>query len=278
MAVDRTTQGTSRISPTRRGPRPPAGSARSSRPRWPAPSSSGTSSSSTPRPRRWSSTSSSSRRATTRSTTSSRRSSPTRSASSLARSAASCSATSATSTAARSCCSSRSSSSASRRSSWAACRRSTRSATPRRSCSSCCASAQGFAVGGEWGGAVLLVAEHSPDKQRGFWASWPQAAVPVGNLLATVVLLTLSRTLTRGAVPRWGWRIGFWLSVVIVAVGYYIRTKVTDAPIFIEAQKEVEAAKKTDYGVIEVLQALPARRLHGHGPPLRARTSCTTSW
>ena len=48
---------------------------------------------------------------------------------------------------------------------------------------------QGFAVGGEWGGAVLLVAEHSPDKQRGFWASWPQAAVPAGNLLATVVLL-----------------------------------------------------------------------------------------
>ena len=44
---------------------------------------------------------------------------------------------------------------------------------------------QGFALGGEWGGAVLLVAEHSPNKSRGFWSSWPQAAVPVGNLLAT---------------------------------------------------------------------------------------------
>lgn len=116
---------------------------------------------------------------------------------------------------------------------------------------------QGFAVGGEWGGAVLLVAEHSPDKQRGFWASWPQAAVPAGNLLATVVLLTLSRTLTEEQFLSWGWRIGFWLSVVIVAVGYYIRTKVTDAPIFIEAQKEVEAAKKTNYGVIEVLKRYP---------------------
>ena len=52
--------------------------------------------------------------------------------------------------------------------------------------------AQGFAVGGEWGGAILLVAEHSPDRQRGFWASWPQAGVPVGNLLATVVLLALT--------------------------------------------------------------------------------------
>ena len=128
---------------------------------------------------------------------------------------------------------------------------------------------QGFAVGGEWGGAVLLVAEHSPDKQRGFWASWPQAAVPAGNLLATVVLLTLSRTLTEEQFLSWGWRIGFWLSVVIVAVGYYIRTKVTDAPIFIEAQKEVEAAKKTELRRHRGAEALPARRLHRHGPPLR---------
>ncbi len=55
---------------------------------------------------------------------------------------------------------------------------------------------QGFAVGGEWGGAVLLVAEHSPDESRGFWASWPQAGVPAGNLLATVVLLGLTSTLS----------------------------------------------------------------------------------
>lgn len=116
---------------------------------------------------------------------------------------------------------------------------------------------QGFAVGGEWGGAVLLVAEHSPDRERGFWASWPQAAVPAGNLLATVVLLTLSRTLTEEQFLAWGWRVGFWLSVVIVAVGYYIRTKVTDAPIFLEAQKEAETAKKTNYGVIEVLKRYP---------------------
>ena len=63
---------------------------------------------------------------------------------------------------------------------------------------------QGFAVGGEWGGAVLLVAEHSPNKSRGFWASWPQAAVPVGNLLATVVLLVLTATLSDDDVPRRG--------------------------------------------------------------------------
>ena len=73
---------------------------------------------------------------------------------------------------------------------------------------------QGFAVGGEWGGAVLLVAEHSPNKSRAFWASWPQAAVPVGNMLATVVLWVLTATLSeadscpgdggsRSGCPRW---------------------------------------------------------------------------
>jgi len=117
--------------------------------------------------------------------------------------------------------------------------------------------AQGFAVGGEWGGGVLLVAEHSPDRSRGFWASWPQAAVPIGNLIATIVLLVLSSTLSQEAFLSWGWRIGFWLSVVIVAVGYYIRTKITDAPIFVEAQKEVERSDVVRYGVFEVLRRYP---------------------
>ncbi|PZU49768.1 MAG: MFS transporter [Microbacterium sp.] len=117
--------------------------------------------------------------------------------------------------------------------------------------------AQGFAVGDEWGGGVLLVAEHSPNKSRGFWASFPQAAVPIGNLVATVVLLVLSRTLSPEAFLAWGWRIGFWLSVIIVAVGYYVRTKITDAPIFVEAQKEVAEQEHVRYGVFEVLKRYP---------------------
>lgn len=116
---------------------------------------------------------------------------------------------------------------------------------------------QGFAVGGEWGGAVLLVAEHSPDRSRGFYASWPQAAVPVGNALATVVLLVLTSTLTDAAFLSWGWRIAFWLSAVVVLIGYYIRTKVSDAPIFIAAQREVEATKAVSFGVVEVLRRYP---------------------
>src|SRR5690242_10205321 len=116
---------------------------------------------------------------------------------------------------------------------------------------------QGFAVGGEWGGAVLLVAEHSPDRSRAYWASWPQAAVPVGNMLATVVLLTLTNTLSEAAFLSWGWRVGFWLSAVVVLIGYYIRTKVTDAPIFVAAQQEVERVKAVSYGVFEVLKRYP---------------------
>ena len=116
---------------------------------------------------------------------------------------------------------------------------------------------QGFAVGGEWGGAILLVAEHSPDNRRGFWASWPQAGVPVGNMLATVVLLVLTATLSEAAFLSWGWRVAFWLSAVVVLIGYYIRTKVTDAPIFVEAQEEAERIKATSFSVVEVLRRYP---------------------
>lgn len=125
--------------------------------------------------------------------------------------------------------------------------------------------AQGFAVGGEWGGAVLLVAEQSPDKSRGFWASWPQAAVPVGNLLATLVLLTMSWILPEDQFLSWGWRVAFWLSAVIVIIGYYIRTHVSEAPIFLEARAKAEQEKATGYGVKEVIRAYPKGVLQAMG-------------
>lgn len=115
---------------------------------------------------------------------------------------------------------------------------------------------QGFAVGGEWGGAVLLVAEHAPRNSRAFWASWPQAAVPLGNLLATAVLFGLVAVLSDEAFLSWGWRVAFWLSAVIVFIGWYIRTKVTDAPIFQEAQQEV-VEEDAGYGVAEVFKRYP---------------------
>lgn len=124
---------------------------------------------------------------------------------------------------------------------------------------------QGFAVGGEWGGAVLLVAEQSPNRSRSFWSSWPQAAVPVGNLLATLVLLVTSWLLTPEAFLDWGWRIAFWLSAVIVLVGFYIRTHVEEAPIFLEAKAQVEAEQATSYGVVEVLKRYPVGVLQAMG-------------
>ncbi|RJO78843.1 MFS transporter [Nocardia panacis] len=113
---------------------------------------------------------------------------------------------------------------------------------------------QGFAFGGEWGGAVLLVSEHSPDNRRGFWASWPQSGVPLGNVLATVVLLVLSANLTDAQFLSWGWRVAFWLSAVVVLVGYWVRSSVDDAPIFLAAQARAEEDRKHALGIAEVLR------------------------
>ena len=116
---------------------------------------------------------------------------------------------------------------------------------------------QGFALGGEWGGAVLLVTEHSPNRSRAFWGSFPQAAVPLGNLAATVVLLVLAATLSDEAFLSWGWRVGFWLSVVIVAIGYYIRTQISDSPIFQSMKEKAEEEAASGYGIIEVFKHYP---------------------
>ncbi|MGH3653043.1 MFS transporter [Glutamicibacter sp.] len=116
---------------------------------------------------------------------------------------------------------------------------------------------QGFAVGGEWGGAVLLVSEHSPENRRGFWASFPQAAAPVGNVLATLVILGLSWTLSDEAFLAWGWRVAFWLSAVVILIGYMIRRTVEDAPVFLEALKRQQAAQEKAATLMEVLVSQP---------------------
>ncbi|MGY3565468.1 MFS transporter [Sinomonas sp. RB5] len=124
---------------------------------------------------------------------------------------------------------------------------------------------QGLALGGEWGGAVLLVAEHAPDAKRAFWSSWPQAAVPLGNVLATVVLWVMTSALSSDAFLVWGWRVAFWLSAIVVIVGYVIRTKIDEAPIFQAAKAELETEKAAGYGVFEVLKHYPRGVLVGMG-------------
>ncbi|CCK32306.1 integral membrane transport protein [Streptomyces davaonensis JCM 4913] len=102
---------------------------------------------------------------------------------------------------------------------------------------------QGFALGGEWGGAVLLVSEHGDARRRGFWASWPQTGAPAGQLLATGVLSLLTATLSDSAFTSWGWRIPFLLSGVLVMVGLWIRLSVDESPVFKQALAQAEARK-----------------------------------
>lgn len=122
---------------------------------------------------------------------------------------------------------------------------------------------QGFAVGGEWGGAMLLVGEHSPENQRGFWTSFPQAAACAGNVLASLVLLGLSFTLLQEDFLAWGWRIAFWLSAIIVFIGYYIRKNVEESEVFKAQIERQEQDKKASAGLKEVLVQYPKEALFG---------------
>ncbi|MER7362323.1 MFS transporter [Nonomuraea wenchangensis] len=100
---------------------------------------------------------------------------------------------------------------------------------------------QGFALGGEWGGAVLIVSEHGDDARRGFWASWPQAGAPGGNLLATGVLAALAAWQSEETFLAWGWRVPFLLSGVLVLIGLWIRLSITESPVFQESEPEERA-------------------------------------
>ena len=102
---------------------------------------------------------------------------------------------------------------------------------------------QGFALGGEWGGAVLLVSEHGDARRRGFWASWPQTGAPAGQLLATGVLSALTALLSDSAFLSWGWRVPFLLSGVLVIVGLWIRLSVDESPVFKAALAAAEERK-----------------------------------
>lgn len=96
---------------------------------------------------------------------------------------------------------------------------------------------QGFGVGGEWGGAVLMAVEHSKEGERGYTASWPQAGVSVGLLLSTAVFSVFS-ALPEAQFLAWGWRIPFLLGIFLVAVGFYIRVNIMESPAFAKARSE----------------------------------------
>ncbi|MFD5753281.1 MFS transporter [Streptomyces sp. NPDC127033] len=116
---------------------------------------------------------------------------------------------------------------------------------------------QGFALGGEWGGAVLLVSEHGDAERRGFWASWPQTGAPAGQLLATGVLSALTALLSDDQFVAWGWRIPFLLSGVLVFVGLWIRLSVDESPVFKAALAQAAERRAAAGGAGAAAEKMP---------------------
>lgn len=112
---------------------------------------------------------------------------------------------------------------------------------------------QGFGVGGEWGGAVLMAVEHSPRGRRGFYGSWPQMGVPAGLLLGTLAVY-LFALLPEEQFLAWGWRVPFLLSIVLVGVGLYIRLAIAESPAFRQVQESNTTAPMP---IIDVLRTYP---------------------
>jgi metabolite-proton symporter len=96
---------------------------------------------------------------------------------------------------------------------------------------------QGIAIGGEWGGATLMVVEHAGDRRRGLWSSFTQMGAPLGSLISAAVVAMVS-TLPKDQFAAWGWRVPFLLSVLLLGVGLFVRLKVVESPLFAEVKKD----------------------------------------
>jgi MFS family permease len=97
---------------------------------------------------------------------------------------------------------------------------------------------QGLALGGEYGGAATYVAEHAPVGQRGYWTSWIQTTATVGLFISLMVILATRNILTPEQFDEWGWRVPFWVSIIMVGVSYLIRKNMDESPVFAKAKSE----------------------------------------
>jgi MFS family permease len=122
--------------------------------------------------------------------------------------------------------------------------------------------AQGFGVGGEWGGAVVLAVEHAPPGRRGFYGAWPQMGVPAGLLLSTGVFTLFNTLLSDAAFLSWGWRVPFLLSVVLVAVGLFIRLRIVETPAF---QRVKDTGSEARMPIVEAIRTHPRNVLLAMG-------------
>lgn len=119
---------------------------------------------------------------------------------------------------------------------------------------------QGFGVGGEQAGAVLMTAEYSPAPRRGFFSSWVQIGAPTGFLLPMALFALLNMTLSEEAMMDYGWRIPFLLSALLVIVGLFIRLRIDESPVFAQI-RETKAAESRP--VVEVLRDYPGLVVKG---------------
>jgi metabolite-proton symporter len=120
---------------------------------------------------------------------------------------------------------------------------------------------QGFGVGGEWGGAVLLAVEHGEKGRRGFYSSWVQVGVPVGQLLAAGVFAAVAR-LPDESLLGWGWRLPFLAGIALLLIGLFIRVRIMESPLFTKA---LEAEPPKRLPIVEVLQKHPRNVLLAMG-------------
>ena len=112
--------------------------------------------------------------------------------------------------------------------------------------------AQGFAVGGEWGGAAIIAVENAPKGRRGFYGSWPQIGVSSGLLLGSAAI-ALSVAVSGDDFAVWGWRIPFLLAIPLAVVGFVIRLRSTESPAFLEEKARQEALQEKQKAPVVVL-------------------------
>jgi metabolite-proton symporter len=121
---------------------------------------------------------------------------------------------------------------------------------------------QGLGLGGEWGGAALLAVEHAPSGRRGRYAAYPQLGPSVGFFAATGVFLLLSTTVSDEAFRGWAWRVPFLLSLVLVAVGLFVRIRISETPVFQKVLADRQASRSP---FADVVRRCPRELLLGSG-------------
>ena len=120
---------------------------------------------------------------------------------------------------------------------------------------------QGLAIGGQWGGAMLLVTENAPENKRGFYGAFAQSGAPCGLILANLAFLIVIGVLPEEDFLSWGWRIPFLISVVLIGLSLYVQLHLEDTPAFRELQERAEATH-SDAVPVERSPVLEAIRLH----------------